>query len=146
MHHIYRQTCLLHSLLVCWVVHQIIDLTLGRFILCRTNCTTVSQVNSTFRREQSRDVLKTVGCEMCSLIERSTIWRMGEGEGDIPILDSSSILTALPGNEPTGSLLGERFLICNCPQICPKIGRTKKREIIIKSVCLEIPNWTRAMS
>ena len=52
---------------------------------------------------------------------------MGEGEGDVPILDSSSILTALPGNEPTGSLLGERFLICNCPQICPKIGRTKKK-------------------
>ena len=52
---------------------------------------------------------------------------MGEGEGDAPILDSSSILTALLGNEPTGSLLGERFLICNCPQICPKIGRTKKR-------------------
>ena len=64
---------------------------------------------------------------MCSPIERSTIWKMGEGEGDVPILDSSSILTALPGNEPTGSLLGERFLICNWPQICPKIGRTKKK-------------------
>ena len=92
-----------------------------------------------FCKEQYRDVLKTVGCEMCSPIERSTIWKMGEGEGDVPILDSSSILTALPGNEPTGSLLGERFLICNCPQICPKIGRTKKREILMKSMCLEIP-------
>ena len=65
---------------------------------------------------------------MCSPIERSTIWKMGEGEGDVPILDSSSILTALPGNEPTGSLLGERFLICNCPQIRPKIGGTKKEK------------------